>query len=198
MFAENEFVYLSDQNDRKHWLKVSYSMIRLPSLGVIDGSRFRDLDDGSSLEIAGKRFTVFRPGTMELIESLERGAQIITPKDASTILLYSDIKAGDTVIEVGAGSGALTTALLRAVSSNGRVLTLELKQENADRALRNLKRTGLEGNWTCKMGDAREADVGDIVADALIMDMPDPENALDNLLPHLRAGGREILPKEGT
>ena len=189
-FRENEFIYLADADDRKHWLRVSYSMMKIPSLGVIDGSRFAQMDDGSVMEVAGKRFTAFRPGTMELMDSLERGAQIITPKDASTILLYTDVKAGDKVIEVGAGSGAMTTALLRAVSDNGSVLTVEFKQEHADRALRNIKRTGLNANWNCIMGDAREADIGDYVADALIMDMPDPENALDNLLPHLRPGGR--------
>lgn len=176
-FVENEYIYLADEHDRKHWLKVSFGMLKVPSLGTIDGSRFREMDDGSSMVVAGKRFTAFRPGTMELIESLERGAQIITPKDASTILLYSDIKAGDRVLEIGAGSGALTTVLLRAVSSNGHVHTVELRDDFAQRALRNIRRTGLDSNWSYQIGDARDAKV-DYVADALIMDMPDPENAL--------------------
>lgn len=189
-FSENEYIYLTDVDDRKHWLKVSYGMLKIPSLGTIDGGRFREMDDGSVMTVAGKEFTAFRPGTVDLIESLERGAQIITPKDAAVILLHADVKAGDRIIEVGAGSGALTTTLLRAVSDTGHVHTIEFKQENADRALRNLKRTGLEGNWTCQIGDARVVRVEDYVADALIMDMPDPENALDGLLPALRAGGR--------
>ena len=188
-FAENEYIYLVDENEKKHWLKVSFGMLKIASLGTIDGARLKDMDDGSSMVVAGKRFTAFRPGTMELIESLERGAQIITPKDASTILLYADVTAGDKVLEVGAGSGALTTALLRAVSDRGHVHTVEFKEENAQRALRNVRRTGLDSHWTFQIGDARDAKV-DYVADALIMDMPDPENALDNLLPALRPGGR--------
>lgn len=188
-FAENEFIYLEDENGKKHWLKVSFGMLKIASLGTIDGARLKDMDDGSVMTVAGKEFTAFRPGTMELVESLERGAQIITPKDAATILLYSDVKAGDRILEVGAGSGALTTALLRAVSGNGHVHTVEFKEENAQRALRNVRRTGLDDHWTYQIGDARDAKV-DYVADALIMDMPDPENALDNLLPSLRPGGR--------
>ena len=189
-FQEKELIYLTDQDDRKHWLKVAYSMIKIPSLGTVDGERFRTMDDGSSMTIAGKRFTAFRPGTMELIESLERGAQIVTPKDAATIIMNTDIIPGSKVIEVGAGSGALTTSLLRAVGPDGHVHTLEFKQENADRALRNIRRTGFDGCWSCQIGDAREAKVEGYVADALVMDMPDPENALDNLLPNLRPGGR--------
>ncbi|MDD7424541.1 MAG: tRNA (adenine-N1)-methyltransferase [Candidatus Methanomethylophilaceae archaeon] len=188
-FAENEFIYLEDENGKKHWLKVSFGMLKIASLGTIDGARLKDMDDGSVMTVAGKEFTAFRPGTMELVESLERGAQIITPKDAATILLYSDVKAGDRILEVGAGSGALTTALLRAVSGSGHVHTVEFKEENAQRALRNVRRTGLDDHWTYQIGDARDAKV-DYVADALIMDMPDPENALDNLLPSLRSGGR--------
>ena len=188
-FEENEFVYLIDEENRKHWLKVAYSMLKISSLGTVDGKKFRDLDDGSELTVAGRKFTVFRPGTVELMDSLERGAQIITPKDAASILLNCDVKSGDTILEVGAGSGGLTTALTGAVAPNGRVLTLEFKEENALRAQKNLRRVNLDRCWSYQIGDARDAKVN-IVADALIMDMPDPENALDNLLPCLRAGGR--------
>ena len=188
-FQENEFVYLVDSEDRKHWVKVAYSMLKISSLGTVDGNRFRDLDDGSELDIAGKKFTVFRPGTSELMGSLDRGAQIITPKDAASVLFNCDVKSGDTVLEVGAGSGGLTTALTGAVAPTGKVHTVEFKEENALRAQKNLRRTGLDKYWTYQIGDAREVKV-DITADALIMDMPDPENALDNLLPCLRPGGR--------
>ena len=188
-FQENEFVYLVDSEDRKHWLKVAYSMLKISSLGTVDGNRFKNLDDGSELTIAGKKFTVFRPGTLELMGSLDRGAQIITPKDAASVLFNCDVKSGDVILEVGAGSGGLTTALTGAVAPTGKVHTVEFKEENALRAQKNLKRTGLDKFWTYQIGDAREVKV-DITADALIMDMPDPENALDNLLPCLRPGGR--------
>ena len=188
-FEENEFVYLVDGEDRKHWVKVAYSMLKISSLGTVDGKKFKELDDGSEITIAGKKFTVFRPGTLELMGSLDRGAQIITPKDAASVLFNCDVKSGDVILEVGAGSGGLTTALTGAVAPTGKVHTVEFKEENALRVLKNLKRTGLDRYWSYQIGDAREVKV-DIVADALIMDMPDPENALDNLLPCLRAGGR--------
>ncbi|MDD4185493.1 MAG: methyltransferase domain-containing protein [Candidatus Methanomethylophilaceae archaeon] len=186
-FAENELVFMEDAYGKKHWLKVAYKMLKINSLGTVDGERFKELDDGSRMTVAGKEFTVFRPTTADMMTSLERGAQIITPKDAEVILFRCDIRAGSTVIEVGAGSGALTIALLRAVSPNGRVLTLELREDNAQLAGRNVRRMGFD-NWECTVCDAREADP-DITADALVMDMPDPENAFGNLLPKVRPGG---------
>lgn len=190
-FAENELIYLEDASGKRIWLKVADGMMKVQSLGTVDGSRFKDLEEGDSVTIVGREYRVFRPGVLELMESLDRGAQVITPKDAATILLHCDIKAGDRVIEVGAGSGGLTTALLHSVAPTGQVLTLELKEENALRVKKNTARVGLDKYWSYQIGDAREMNVDvDWKADALTMDMPDPWLALDNLEKHLRAGGR--------
>jgi len=190
-FQENEFIYLEDSSGKRVWLKVAYGMMKVQALGAVDGSRFKDLEEGDKVTIVGREYTVFRPGVLELMESLDRGAQIISPKDAATILMHCDIKAGDKVIEVGAGSGGLTTALLHAVAPLGKVLTLEFKEENALRAKKNVSRVGLDQYWSYQIGDARDMSVDvDWKADALTMDMPDPWLALDNLEKHLRPGGR--------
>lgn len=189
-FQEGEYLYLQSEDGRRFWFTLRPGMIRLGGLGVIDSRHFDGLDDGSPVEIVGKRFTVFRPGTPELIESLDRGAQIITPKDSCAILMECDVKAGDRVLEVGAGSGGLTTALLRAVAPGGHVHTVELKEQNAKKVLKNLRRTGLDRDWSYQIGDARDADIDFDGADVITTDMPDMENALDNLYPHLRNGGR--------
>jgi len=190
-FQENEFIYLEDTSGKRIWLKVVYGMMKVQSLGAIDGTRFKDLDEGDKVTIVGRDYRVFRPGVLELMESLDRGAQIISAKDAATILMHCDIKAGDRVIEVGAGSGGLTTALLHAVAPTGQVLTLEFKEENALRAKKNVSRVGLDKYWGYQIGDARDMSVDvDWQADALTMDMPDPWLALDNLEKHLRSGGR--------
>ncbi|MDY0293133.1 MAG: methyltransferase domain-containing protein [Candidatus Methanomethylophilaceae archaeon] len=188
-FQENETIYLLDQSGKRHWLRLAHGMLKIPSMGILDGSRLMDLDDGSRIDLAGRAYTIFRPGTAELMESLDRGAQIITSKDAATIIMNCDIRCGKTVLEVGAGSGGLTTALLSAVAPSGHVHTVEMREDNVQRALKNIKRTGLDRCWSHTIGDAKEVSP-DITADVLTMDMPDPWLAMDNLLPRLRAGGR--------
>lgn len=184
-------VYLEDANGKRMFMKVADGMVKVPSLGAIDGSRLIGLEDGSRITVVGREFTVFRPGVIELMESLDRGAQIISPKDAATILMHCDVKCGDMVIEVGAGSGGLTTALLHAVAPEGHVHTLEMREDNAKRAGKNVARTGLDRYWSYSIGDAREMDAGvDWLADVLTMDMPDPWLALPNLDQRLRPGGR--------
>jgi tRNA (adenine57-N1/adenine58-N1)-methyltransferase len=188
-FRENELVYAEDSSGKRHWFRMSGGMIKIPSLGTLDGGRLMDSEDGSAFSLAGEEFFLFRPGVTELMDSLDRGAQIITPKDAASILLNCDVKCGDTVLEVGAGSGGLTTALLHATACSGKVVTVELKEENAKITRRNVSRSGSKERWECVMGDAKSVSL-DLTADVLTMDMPDPWLALDNLLPHLRSGGR--------
>ncbi|MGE4274960.1 MAG: tRNA (adenine-N1)-methyltransferase [Candidatus Methanomethylophilaceae archaeon] len=188
-FKEGEFVYLQDEKGRKHWFQMASGMLKVASLGTVDGSRLMEMTDGGKLSYAGRDFHIFRPGTVDLISSLDRGAQIITAKDAATIIMHCDLKCGDTVLEVGAGSGALTLAMIRAVAPQGRVITVELRQEFADRAGRNLRRAGLEQFWDYHIGDARSLSL-DMQADALVMDMPEPWVALGGLHGSLRGGGR--------
>ena len=189
MFKEGEFIFIADASEKRYWLKVSYGMLKVPGVGVVDGTKFKDIDDGDTITVAGKEFTAFRPGTVDLISSLERGAQIITPKDAASIIMNCDVKCGDKVLEVGAGSGALTTALIRTVMPSGYVHTVEMNEAHAARTYKNLERTGLDKYWNCQIGDARNVKIEN-VADVLITDMPDPWLALDNLSKNLRPGGR--------
>ncbi|MDD3398425.1 MAG: tRNA (adenine-N1)-methyltransferase [Candidatus Methanomethylophilaceae archaeon] len=188
-FKEGEFVYLQDDKGKKHWFQLAPGMLKVASLGTVDGSRLMGLHDGGAVAYAGREFHIFRPGTVDLVSSLDRGAQIVTTKDAAVIIMHCDLKDGDMVLEVGAGSGALTLAMIRAVAPNGRVLTVELRPEFADRARKNLRRAGLEDYWDCHIGDARGLGL-DFEADALVMDMPEPWLALEGLHASLRPGGR--------
>ena len=70
---------------------------------------------------------------------MPRGPQIIYPKDLGNIVAFADIFPGATVIESGLGSGALTTALLRAVGDQGRVITYEIDETVVPRALGNIQ-----------------------------------------------------------
>lgn len=190
-FQENETVFLEDASGKRYWFRVSFGMVKVAGLGAMDGSKLKGLRDGDSVTVVGKQYTVFRPIGMDLMTSLDRGAQIITPKDAETIIMHCGVAPGDTVLEIGAGSGGLTTALLYAVGPSGRVHTMELKEDNAKRVRRNVDRTELGERWTYSIGDARSDDPGiEGEADVLTMDMPDPWLAIANLQGHLRNGGR--------
>ncbi len=141
MLKEGQLVFLLDDKGRKHWLRLERGMVKVQSLGVVDGERLLQAGDGARLVLAGKPFVLFTPGTVDLMGSLERGAQVITPKDAATIALELDLKDGDVVIEAGLGSASLTVALLASVAPNGKVVSVELRPEFLEKGRRNINRT---------------------------------------------------------
>jgi len=189
MLKEGDQVFLLDEGGRRFWLELREGMVKVANLGVVDAGKMIGREDGSQVAVAGRSFTVFKALANDLMEGLERGPQIITPKDAATIVFRLGLRSGDTVVEAGAGSGALTLALLNAVLPSGRLVTMEIRPDFADRAKRNVSRLGPGDGWELKIGDIRNDDPG-VVADAVALDMPDPQLALDNVDKFLRPGGR--------
>jgi tRNA (adenine57-N1/adenine58-N1)-methyltransferase len=189
MLSEGDLIYLLDDKDRRFWLQLQKDMVRVQGLGVVDGNKIIGQEDGALIKLAGRDFFAFKATIMDLMESLERGPQIITPKDAATIVFRLGLRAGDAVLEAGVGSGALTMALLNAVMPSGRVITVEVREEFAARARRNVERAGLAPYWDLRIGDVKTIDIVTAV-DAVSLDMPDPWLAIDNIDRFLRPGGR--------
>src|SRR5439155_17539249 len=80
----------------------------------------------------GTAYLALRPLLADYVLSMPRGAQVIYPKDAAQIVAMGDVCPGARVLEAGAGSGALTCSLLRAVGPAGEVWSYELRPDFAD------------------------------------------------------------------
>jgi tRNA (adenine57-N1/adenine58-N1)-methyltransferase len=121
----------------------------------------------------GIYFTTLKPILTDFIMKSSRNTQIIYPKDAALIVMFSGIGPGSRVIESGTGTGSLTTALAHYVGSAGKVYTYELRPEFQKNAAKNLQRSGLISNVEMKSGDVtlgyEERDV-----DAVILDLAVP------------------------
>ncbi|MEM0448745.1 MAG: tRNA (adenine-N1)-methyltransferase [Methanomassiliicoccales archaeon] len=189
MLREGEIIYLLDDKGRRHFLTLSKDMVKIPGLGVIDGSKLVGAPEGSMLRLGDKIFHALRPGANELMESLERGPQVITPKDAAAIVFRLDLKPGDVVLESGVGSGSLTTALLNAVGSEGLVISVEMRSEFAAKARKNVSRSPFVKAWDLRIGNINEIRL-EKELDAVALDVPEPWSALSNLETFLRPGGR--------
>jgi tRNA (adenine57-N1/adenine58-N1)-methyltransferase len=148
------------------------------------------LEEGQTVfNTAREGFLILRPSFAQLIPNLPRRAQVIYPKDIGPLLLWGDIYPGATVVEVGAGPGALSMALLRAVGPQGRVISYEARSDFAEMAQSNVQQFyGPAPNWTVKVADAltgiEERDV-----DRLTVDIAEPWHLLPVAAETLRPGG---------
>ena len=169
-------VILMDQRGGKRLVRLGEGMLKVDGLGVLDSAKLSSAI-GKSVEIAGRKFLVLSASLLDHLEHMERGAQIITAKDSASIVQRCDIGTGDLVVEGGAGSGALTVVLARAVSPNGRVVSYDLRAEFAETARRNVERAGLSPVLELKIADIN-AGISERNAKAVVLDLPEPWRAL--------------------
>lgn len=181
-------VVLVDEKGKKRLVNVSEGTEKVHGLGVVDFSKFSDESLGKKVEIAGKEFIVLRPSILDLVETLEREAQIITPKDSASIIFNCDVKSGDSALEVGTGSAALTIVLAHFVAPDGKVISYEKREDFAELARRNVERSGLKNLVEIKLKDATEGiDEGN--CDCAVVDIPNPWDVLGEIQASLKPGG---------
>ena len=73
----------------------------------------------------GQKLLVLRPTLADWVVKMPRGAQVIYPKTLALMVMAADVRAGMTVVEAGAGSGALSIALLQALAPGERLHSFE-------------------------------------------------------------------------
>ncbi|BBZ22803.1 tRNA (adenine-N1)-methyltransferase [Mycolicibacter hiberniae] len=164
--------------------------------GAIPHDAVIGLPDGSVVKSAnGDAFLVLRPLLVDYVMSMPRGAQVIYPKDAAQIIHEGDIFPGARVLEAGAGSGALTLSLLRAVGPAGKVISYELRDDHAVHARANVETFlgGQPDNWQLVMGDVADADLPDGSIDRVVLDMLAPWEVLDTVARLLIPGGVLVI-----
>ncbi|MGB6179703.1 MAG: tRNA (adenine-N1)-methyltransferase [Rhodococcus sp. (in: high G+C Gram-positive bacteria)] len=165
------------------------------------GIRHDDLigvDEGSVVKSTnGTPYLALRPLLVDYVLSMPRGAQVIYPKDAAQIVHEGDVFPGARVLEAGAGSGALTCSLLRAVGPTGRVISYEVRDDHAEHAVRNVETFFGErpDNWDLVIDDVAEFDVArhEGMVDRVVLDMLAPWDALDSVAAALVPGGVLIV-----
>jgi tRNA (adenine57-N1/adenine58-N1)-methyltransferase len=168
-------VVLLDKSGRKWLVVLEGDTVSIPGLGVLRTAKLRE-SIGGPVSVGGESVLVLRPSARDLSETLTRKAQIITPKDVALLLYYADVKPGDTVVEAGSGSGALTIALARSVGETGRVISYDIREDFLAVARENVRRAGLSERVEFRQGDARIEIAAE--ADAIVLDMLDPWNAV--------------------
>jgi tRNA (adenine57-N1/adenine58-N1)-methyltransferase catalytic subunit len=195
-FAVGDRVQLTDAKGRHYTMLLSPGGEFHTHRGAIAHDTVIGLPEGSVVKSTnGDPFLVLRPLLVDYVMSMPRGAQLIYPKDAAQIVLEGDIFPGARVLEAGAGSGALTCSLLRAVGPHGRVVSYEVRDDHAEHARRNVETFsgGAPDNWQLVISDVADADLADGSVDRVVLDMLAPWEVLDAVARVLVAGGVLIV-----
>ena len=182
---------LTDPKGRRHTVVLEPGAQFHTHRGAVAHDDLIGLPEGSVVaSAAGTRYLALRPLLSDYVLSMPRGAQVIYPKDAAQILMWGDIFPGARVLEAGAGSGALTCSLLRAVGERGSVISYEARADHAEYAARNVERFfgAVAPNWQLRVADVA-THPADQPVDRVVLDMLHPCEPLPAVSAALVPGG---------
>jgi tRNA (adenine57-N1/adenine58-N1)-methyltransferase catalytic subunit len=191
-FTAGERVQLTDAKGRHYTMSLSPGAEFHTHRGSIAHDAVIGLQQGSVVKSSnGAHFLVLRPLLVDYVMSMPRGPQVIYPKDAAQIVHEGDICPGARVLEAGAGSGALTCSLLRAVGPEGRVVSYEQRADHAEHARRNVSVFfgRVPDNWELIVSDVADSDLPDGSFDRAVLDMLAPWEVLGAVSRLVIAGG---------
>ncbi|MDP7701562.1 tRNA (adenine(58)-N(1))-methyltransferase TrmI [Mycobacterium sp. TY815] len=191
-FTVGERVQLTDAKGRHYTITLTPGVEFHTHRGRIAHDALIGLEQGSVVKSSnGALFLVLRPLLVDYVMSMPRGPQVIYPKDAAQIIHEGDIFPGARVLEAGAGSGALTLSLLRAVGPQGQVVSYEARADHAEHARRNVSAFYGQApeNWQLIISDLADAELPDGSFDRAVLDMLAPWDVLDAVSRLVVAGG---------
>jgi len=136
-----EQVQLTDPKGRSHLVSLQPGQAFHTHQGSLAHDDLIGSQDGSVvISSGGTAYVALRPLLADFTVSMRRGAAVVYPKDAAQILAMADIFPGARVLEAGAGSGALSCWLLRAIGEAGLLVSFERRPDFADIARGNVER----------------------------------------------------------
>jgi tRNA (adenine57-N1/adenine58-N1)-methyltransferase catalytic subunit len=174
-FAAGDQVQLTDPKGRQHRLVLAAGKSFHTHRGALLHDDLIGKPEGSLvISAGGTPYVAFRPLLADYALAMDRGAAVVDPKDAAQIIGLADVFPGARVVEAGAGSGALSCWLLRAIGEAGSLTSFERRPDFAAIAAANVERYfgGPHPAWQLVVGDLDPA--GLTGRDRVVLDMLAP------------------------
>jgi len=194
-FEAGDQVQITDTKGRKHTVVLTAGKQFHTHQGALEHDALIGQPEGVVVtSTGGTPYLAFRPLLSDFVLSMPRGAAVVYPKDAAMIVGYADVFPGARVIEAGAGSGALSCSLLRAVGETGVVYSYERRDDFAAVAVKNVERFfgAAHPAWRLTVGDLVESLAQrppDEPVDRVVLDMLSPWECLAAVAQVLLPGG---------
>ena len=153
--------------------------------GFIKKGELKKAKNGDLLKSnTNEEFFIFNPSFIDLYRKIKRNAQIIPLKDIGLIIAETGINKSSRVLDAGSGSGALACFLAIIAKE---VVTYEIREDFTEIVKSNIEFLGAK-NVKIKNKNIYE-EIDDKNFDVIVLDLPEPWNALENCSKALKIGG---------
>ncbi len=193
IIKENDFVVFRDSTG-KEWLRqISSGKSLHTHKGFINFDDIIGKEYGSIISILNDRLLLMQPRHEQYTRAMKHGTNIIYDADAIAMISGAGVGPGDTVLEIGTGSGSMTYFLAFYCTRNttsGSVVTVDLRSEHSAIANENLEKVNLAEKVSFRVGDITTTEVLPEVDffDACFIDMPTPYNLLETVKKAIKNG----------
>ena len=164
-------------NDSKKWLmKVSKKQEFHTHIGIIYHKKVIGKQYGSAIKTnKGKIIYLLEPTIYDYVMKSQRSTQIVYPKDLGYMAARIGLQSGQKIVEIGTGSGSLTTFLASIVKPKGHVYTYDVDENFMEIARKNIEKAGLSKYVTMEKFDIKSAKkVPQTDVDVVVVDLGDP------------------------
>ena len=179
-------------NHSKKWLmKISKKESLHTHIGVIKHSDAIGKEYGSRVMTNKDKYVyVLKPTMYDYVMKLQHGTQIVYPKDLGYIVARAGIGSGQKILEIGTGSGSLTSFVANIVKPRGHVYTFDVNENFMKIAEKNIKKAGVSKYVTqhnLDLKTAKKMPLEDM--DVALIDLGDPWIVIPQVRKMLKGSG---------
>jgi tRNA (adenine57-N1/adenine58-N1)-methyltransferase len=179
-------------NHSKKWLmKISKKESLHTHIGVIKHSDAIGKEYGSRINTNKDKYVyLLKPTMYDYVMKIQHGTQIVYPKDLGYIVARAGIGSGQKILEIGTGSGSLTSFVANIVKPRGHVYTFDVNENFMKIAEKNIKKAGVSKYITqhnLDLKTAKKMPLKDI--DVALIDLGDPWTVIPQVRKMLKGSG---------
>ena len=179
-------------NNSKKWLtKISKKESFHTHIGVLKHADAIGKEYGSRLMTNKDKYVYLLEPTMyDYVMKIQHGTQIVYPKDIGYIIARAGIGDGQKILEIGTGSGSLTSFMASVVKPRGHVYTFDVNENFMKIAEKNIKKAGVSKYVTQHNLDLKTAKKMPLEEmDMAIIDLGDPWVVIPQVRQMLKGSG---------
>ena len=179
-------------NNSKKWLaKISKKESFHTHIGVLKHADAIGKEYGSRLMTNKDKYVYLLEPTMyDYVMKIQHGTQIVYPKDIGYIIARAGIGDGQKILEIGTGSGSLTSFVASVVKPRGHVYTFDVDENFMKIAAKNIKKSGVSKYVTQHNLDLKTAKKMPLEEmDMAIIDLGDPWVVIPQVRKMLKGSG---------
>lgn len=191
IIKQNSYVLFYFNSSKKWLAKISKNEKLHTHIGIINHKDAIGKEFGSRLVTNKDKYVyLLAPTIHDYIMKMQHGTQIVYPKDLGYIAARAGLQSGQKVLEIGTGSGSLTTFAASIVKPRGHVYTFDVDPEFMKIAEKNIKKAGMSKYVTMTQLDlktSKKLPLSDM--DLALVDLGDPWSVVPQVRKMLKGSG---------